>query len=235
MSITLVLVFSLVLNIIVLLLAAYLIKWRMVTQENQISIVPPELLRSFEKNKRAVSLLLKKIKSLEKLQVEKNEKIIKLNNESTKYLSLLTKNVNQKDKELQRLKEGYDYRVFKNFLNRFMKIHHIVGEELQSYSRGFDKKDESIKNIVSFLETLRVLLEDAFLECGLDSFAPKKGEGFKEAFGVSSDFEPVYTEDEGKNMKIAKIKSKGFKLDNEFGEKVVKPSFVQVYIYKKGA
>ena len=143
-------------------------------------------------------------------------------------LYILIKNAQSKDKEILRLKKGYDLAVFQSFLRRFFRVYQMVSEDLAVYSTY--KTGKKTTRLLSHIQTS---LEEAFLDCGLEAFSPKTGELYTKAFGVSENVEYVATNKPSKNMTIAKIKTQGFKMNNDYGSAVVQPSFVAVYKYNK--
>ena len=219
---------SSILNLSLLVVAIYLLTWRRALDGSQISIIPSELLSAFEKNRSLMSNFSRQLensqKNISKIKREDSDTILELKD----YLSVLTKSVTEKDNDIIRLKGGYDYKIFKGFLNRFIRVYKTIEEDLDYYA------EKENTEMVKFLENLKDIFKEAFLDCGLKKFSPKEGEDFKSAFGVSKT-DHIHTDSKDKDMKIAEIKNEGFKLSNDFGEEVIRPSFVKVYIYKKGA
>ena len=221
------LLISLILNIFLVCMTIYLFIWRRAISDNQTSIVPSELLSEFNKNQYELSKLSKNLdKSEKRISIFKKEnyEVVK---ELKEYLSLLTKNISKKDEEISRLREGYDIKIFKGFLNRFFRVYRIVEEDLEFYT------NEGNQQFVTLLNNLKFVLKEAFLDCGLEEFLPQKGEEYKKAFGISENIVNIETKIESEDMKIAKIKSSGFKIKNNYGNEIVKPAVVAVYKYKK--
>ena len=223
----LLLLISLLLNIVLAGTAIYFFKWRKTLNDTYISIVPSELLSEFNKNQSELSTLSKRLEKFEKNISRFKKEDSELIKALKEYLSILTKNVAEKDEDISRLREGYDTKIFKGFLNRFFRVYRIIEEDLEFYT---DKDDEQF---IKLLSNLKLVLKEAFLDCGLEEFSPQKGEEYKKAFGVSENIVNIETTAENENMKIAKIKSSGFKLKNDYGDEVIKPAIVAVYKYKK--
>ena len=223
----LLLLISLLLNIVLAGTAIYFFKWRKTLNGTHVSIVPSELLSEFNKNQSELSTLSKRLEKFEKNISRFKKEDSELIKDLKEYLSILTKNVAEKDEDISRLREGYDTKIFKGFLNRFFRVYRIIEEDLEFYT---DKGDEQF---IKLLSNLKLVLKEAFLDCGLEEFSPQKGEEYKEAFGVSENIMSIETADESENMKIAKIKSSGFKIKNDYGDEIIKPAIVAVYRYKK--
>lgn len=222
------LLISLLLNIFFTCITVYLFKWRKIISDSQTSIVPSELLLDFNKNQSELLRLSRKLDKFEKATSKSKKAEFEVIKEIQEYLSLLTKSVSKKDEEISKLKEGYDTKIFKRFLDRFFRVYRIIEEDLEFYT------DEGNQKFIKLLNNLKLALKEAFLDCGLEEFSPQKGEEYKKAFGVSENIINIETNIESENMKIAKIKSSGFKINNEYGNEVVKPALVTVYRYKKG-
>ena len=206
----------------------YLFIWRRSVNDTQTSIVPSQLLTEFSKIESKLLDLYKGIKkfSLEILKVkDKDSQTI---DKIDKYLSLLTKKTSEKDEEIKRLKEGYDAKIFKDFIGRFLRVYKMIEDDIESF------ENEGNKQCVDLLGRLKSMLKEAFLDCGLEEFSPKKGQNYKEAFGVSESVICINTNLENNHMKISRVKSSGFKIRNHYGDEVIKSSIVEVYFLKKG-
>ena len=147
--------------------------------------------------------------------------------EIREYLSILTKNVSKKDEEIDRFKKGHDVKIFKNFLNRFLRVYKVVEEDIEFYT---EKGNVEISKI---LNNIKSNLKEAFLDCELEEFQPQEGQTYKECFGLSEDIEHISTNDKTKDMKIVKVKRKGFKLKTYYGYEVIRPAIVSIYKYKE--
>ena len=221
------LLISLLLNTFLVTIAIYLFKWRRIINDNQVSIVPSELLSDFNKNQSELAKLSKRLDKFEKNILNSKKEDSELIKEINEYLFNLTKIVKKKDEDISRLREGYDTKIFKGFLNRFFRAYRIVEEDLELYMK------EGNQQFTKLLNNLKCALKEAFLNCGLEEFSPRKGENYKEAFGVSENIVNIETEIESEDMKIAEIKSSGFKIKNDYGNEVIKPAVVVVYKYRK--
>ena len=221
------LLISLILNTALVIIAIYLFKWRKTINDNQISIVPSELLSEFNKNQTELSHLSKHLDKFKKSISKSKKEDSNIIKELREYLSILTKNTSKRDEEISRLREGYDTKIFKGFLNRFFRVYKIVEEDLEFYT------NESNEQFIKLLNNLKLTLKEAFLDCGLEEFSPQKGEEYKKAFGISENIVNIKTTVESEDMKIAKIKSSGFKIKNDCRDEVIKPAIVAVYKYKK--
>lgn len=218
---------SVVFNIILLTTILYLFKWRKSVDGKTLSIVPNELIDIIQYNKSKIKILLNNFSELEKFFLKIKKEDSKFIKDSKNSLSLLVDSISSKDKEIGRLKEGYDYKVFKNYINRFLRIYQVLEEDIEYY------EDKNNKEITKCLNNIKVVFDDCLLECDVQTFCPTIGENYKKAFGVSDTPERIDTALEDDSMKIAYIKRNGFKNINN--DEVLRPAVVSVYKYKKGA
>jgi len=101
--------------------------------------------------------------------------------------------------------------------------------------------DENVKEYIEKgsadsegLEDISIVLEDAFLECGVEAFSPEEGSNYKTAEGVADNPKDINTDDESKNFTIAKVLSEGYKREIGDGSyKIITEAKVSIYIYKK--
>ena len=112
-------------------------------------------------------------------------------------LSIFQNSLNIKDAEIERLKKGNDAEVYRRFLNRFIRLYTIIEEEIEDMSDS-----DSAKKI---LTDIQQLLEDALIDCGLETFSPEVGQGIREAFGIAERPELIETTDESKHLCIAEV------------------------------
>jgi len=130
------------------------------------------------------------------------------------YLALQS-HIDTQDKEIVRLREGYDAEIFRRFLNRFIRVDKAIQESVD---------DETIS--VEDLEQIKQLLEDAFDECGLVIFEPVLGQDYAQAEGVADNPKIIPNQDPALVGKIAEVRECGYQLQ-ETG-KIVRPAKVSI-------
>jgi hypothetical protein len=130
--------------------------------------------------------------------------------------------ISQKEDEINRYKEGYDAKIFHNFLLRFVK----VDISLKQYTED-NKDNEDVKEILE-------LMEYALYECDVEAFSPELGSNYKTAEGVADNPKKIDTNDESKHFAIAEVFDEGYGRQMEDGSyKIITQAKVSVYIYKK--
>lgn len=226
---TIFLILSLLSNTLLIIISVYLFIWRRSVNDTQTSIVPSQLLTEFNKNHSKLLDLSGEIKNFLLKTLEVTDKNSQTINKIDKYLSILTKKNSEKDEEIKRLKEGYDTKIFEGFITRFLRAYKNIEDDIEELFEN--KGNEKCVNLLSHLKSV---LKEALLDCGLEEFSPKKGQDYRKTFGVSETSTIcINTNLENNHMKIARVKSSGFKIKNHYGDKVIKPSVVEVYIFKK--
>jgi len=121
-------------------------------------------------------------------------------------LEIFRTNLETREAEIRRWKEGYDNAVFKKFISRFIRVDQAITEELIAHETG-----KRLANKTT-LESLQELLLDALENCDVERFSPIIGEDFKKAFGVDENFTPIPTKNPEEIYKIAKVISPGYLL-----------------------
>ncbi len=212
----------LILSSVILLLVFlnfYLYRWRKRVVGDKQIVVPEEFWREFTKLQKAIKLSTGIVAS-------SNETIEYTNNQSEErskdlmsaFLELQTA-INERDAEIKRLKEGYDNKVFKNFLLRFVRVDLMLGEYLSE--ERVDKKS---------LEDVKEILEDALDECDVEVFEPNVGEILQETEGVADQPKVIVSESPNDEFKIVEILEPGYRMrlpDDSF--EYIKKSKVSVY------
>ena len=131
------------------------------------------------------------------------------------YLSLQG-HIDTQDKEIARLREGYDAEIFRRFLNRFIR----VDKAIQGYV------DEGSIDLEG-LDQIKQILEDAFNECGLKVLEPTLGQDYAQTDGVADNPRKIPNQDPALVGKIAEVRECGYQLQ-ETG-KIVQTAKVSVY------
>lgn len=196
----------------------YLYKWRKILLTNENMVVPEE----WAKYLNSVGENLKKMgmdssKAINQLAKNSQEQTNKVELMTQTYMELQHA-LDQKDKEIAKLKAGYDSEIYKKFLNRFIRIEQSLSEFLE---------DEPENSALQFLQRL---FDDALAECSVSKFSPEVGDNYRSAFGVSDTPKKVETEDKNKDFQIAEVLESGYQLRNGDSYSVVLPAKVKIYV-----
>jgi len=138
----------------------------------------------------------------------------------------LRDNLDQKDEELSRYKNGYDATIFKNFLLRFTRVDKVIKEYLEGNTIDL----EGLKDI-------QIQMDDALAECEVEMFSPEIGSNFKTSIGVADNPDIKETSKESEDSTIAEVLKPGYrrKLPNKSSEEyqIITEAKVVIYVYKK--
>jgi len=126
--------------------------------------------------------------------------------------------LDDKDKEIKQLRQGYDATILRRFVLRFARL-----------DRHLRDRIDATGSADPLCLQVRDMLEDALAECGIERFHPELGSDYRTADGVADqpDIEP--TDDVDKHNTIARIQRAGYRFDSDTSDRVVIPCEVVVY------
>jgi len=198
----------------------YLYKWRKILLENSEMLVPEELgkhLQSIASNLQLLSNHV--VKSTEIMAAETSDNTGKIKSMTSTYMELHDV-LDNKDKEINRLKRGYDAEIFRKFISRFAR----VVESIDDFLVGSTEIDS--------LRQIQRLFEDAFDECGVTKFQPEIGDDYRISHGVADGPKIQYTETFEDDFKICEIIQTGYMLCGGESNEVIIPSKVRIQQFK---
>jgi len=207
------------------------IKLRFRANENQLSIIPEVVIDNVDSMANDLSKSFKIMAEQHAANLDqsktasKNTK--KLFDDLMESFTVLQTTLDSRDKEIQRLKKGYDSEIFRKFLGRFIRVDKALCEELHA------AKTENSNNLES-LEDIQNILRDAFEECGVSSFSPKLGGDFRKEFGVADNPKTIPPVNQEDDFVIAEVLEEGFKLETPDGPQCIKKAKVVVFKSEKG-
>ena len=148
-----------------------------------------------------------------------------INDMSQTFMTLKT-NLDQKDEEIARYKDGYDATIYKNFLLRFARVDKVIKEYIA---------DNEID--INGLKDIQIQMDDALAECGVEIFSPEIGADFKSTIGVADNPEIRETSDKSKDSTIVEILTPGYRRklpsnDNDDYQIIIEAKVV-IYVHKK--
>lgn len=198
----------------------YLYRWRKIlSSEPQLELVVPEKFNGWLNGTNArieelTDAFGNGVNYVTQQSQDTNEKVSNL----VETFMTLQQALDERDNEIRRLKRGYDAEIFRKFVSRFIRVDQVV-EDLQR-AEGADAND---------LEHVRRLLEDAFAECGVESFQPEVGSDYRKADGVAENPKSVQAENPEDAFKIVEILESGYQLRTSEGSEVIIPAKVKIY------
>lgn len=158
--------------------------------------------------------------SLAKVQQSSEDQSKKSNDLLESFLTLQDA-LNSRDEEIARLKKGYDAKIFKRFLLRFVRVDRSLREMEEEFS------DQEHEKNYKFLSRI---MQDALEESGIEQFTPEIGSDYRDAGPqIADDPTVLHTDDESQDFKIAEVESIGYILEGEGEMEVVVPSKVTIF------
>ena len=169
--------------------------------------------------------------SVDRLKDENKElsKILRYSLDTTKQsyqeliqnFSTLKGTLDDREGEIERLKKGYDSKVFRNFLRRFLRVDKAIKCSLD------ESTDEEVRKSYRYFSKL---MDDALDECGVDVIEPALGSDFRDLGSEVAD-EPKTqpTKDPNMDFKISKIISTGYKIVGQESEETIIPATVEIF------
>lgn len=210
-------------SLISTVISFWLYRWRRILLGNIKGLAPEEFAElvnvlndAINKHKDEVTSGVNKI----------NERIGKVEDMTQKMnhtFMTLQKAIEEKDQEIARYKAGYDSKVFKQFINRFLRVDQAIEDYLLEVN----------KDLKTPLEDVRSVLEDALDDCGVEKFAPEKDAPYKNTEGVADRPKLQETDVPEKNGLIAEVIEHGYRLRNGESHEIIVPAKVSVYILRK--
>jgi hypothetical protein len=219
-------IISLITAAIAISITFYLYRWRKLIQANPSSMVPEEwggVLREHSSVIQQITDAINQSSKVTDLNTETFSSNIQQNSEKLEqmistYLTL-QKSLDEKDQEIARLKKGYDNKIFKSFVRRFIRVDQIIKETLDS--KELSKKE--IENIAAFMI-------DALEESNVESFGPQIGKNYRELGDLVADKPTIIeTNDPSLDFTIAEIESPGYQLSSEEESQILVPARVAIY------
>ena len=151
-------------------------------------------------------------------------KILKKINNLSDEFKILRDDIEAKDKEIQRYKEGYDASRVKDFFVKFTFVDSVIKEYLA---------DNEID--LEGLRDIQIQMNEAFAEFGIEPFSPEIGiEVHKVADEVEENFKKIATNNKSEHSTIAEIVKVGYrrKLPNSTFQ-IISKSKVRVYVFEE--
>lgn len=133
------------------------------------------------------------------------------------YMALQPK-LDEKDKELARLRDGYDTTIIRRFVLRFARLDRHMRERLDAGDPPADLNTQVLH-----------MLDDALAECGVERFCPDVGSDYRTATGVADRPATLPTADETQHFTIAAVQRHGYQFDHGGRLAVILPCEVVVY------
>ena len=131
--------------------------------------------------------------------------------------------ISSRDEEIARLKGGYDAKLYKRFLNKFIRLSQSINE-IYGEAKGTPEE----KNYRYLSRSIAVALED----CGVDTYVPEIDTDYREVGAeVADDPNEIETDDPSKDFMIASVDSPAYIVEGEGERQIIIQSKVTIYRY----
>lgn len=199
----------------------YLYRWRKILLSNPHVVIPEQQGEWFKTMTQQVVNLTHAISSsIEAFGQQTRETHQGVSNLTETFMTM-QQALDEREREIQRLKRGYDSDIFRKFVARFIRVDQAV-EDFQRMGSANE----------SGLDQIRRLLSDSFAECNVECFQPDVGSDYREAFGVADNPKTVDAESADDDFKIAEILESGYLIRSAENTEVIQPAKVRIYSYQ---
>lgn len=204
-------------------ITVYLYLWRVRISSDLNIFVPEEQIKRSDIQIEQLKELRRLLPEMAKLIDDRSSKTIRKTGDIEETLLRFQTALDSKDKEISRLKEGYDLKLYKSFIGSFFRLY-------KSLERAKDETQLSQADV----ENLLVLMENAFENAGVEFFIPPEGLNYRDNNHLfKSQPREVETNDSSKDFLVEKIIAPGLRsIQDE--EVVIIPAEVTVYKYNGG-
>lgn len=128
--------------------------------------------------------------------------------------------LDERDREIQRLRSGFEASLFKKFIRRFVRIDIGIHDRLKANIPPADS-----------LPNLSRLMADALQECGVERFEPDIGSDYRYVEGVADSPKSIQTNQEDMQFAIAEVVRAGYRFIENGTERIIIPAEVTIYSY----
>ena len=133
--------------------------------------------------------------------------------------------ISSRDDEIARLKGGYDAKLYKRFLNKFIRLSQSINE-IYGEAKGTPEE----KNYRYLSRSIAVALED----CGVDTYEPEVDTDYREVGAeVADDPNEIETDDPQKDFMIASVDSPAYIVEGEGERQIIIQSKVTIYRHQQ--
>ena len=156
-----------------------------------------------------------------------HRRVDKIHNDLIEAFSGLNKSLNDKDREIERLKGGYDLQIIKKYVKSLMRINDLCDDIKSDSKTSKETKDE-----IDFVSGSILDLVD---EIGIKRYSIKEGTSVKsDQFGIPSSKEWVKakTDSQEKLFTVKKTIEEGFYIEGE-GREIIRFAKIEVYVKEK--
>ena len=211
-----------------------LLKWRS-KYKNQLVTFPENLIDQFESLGKDFSIIKSGVRSEFEKYTEQMQRQVMLNQNTSKDItlkyeeilesfSLLQKSLDIKDREIERLKKGYDLQILKKYISKLIR----VMDTCDAINQDPNITEETKNEVTFILDSLNDLLEDI----GIKKYSIDEGVSTKsEEFGLppANEWVKFETGNEDELFKVKRTLKDGYFIDAE-NKEVMKYTKIEVFV-----
>jgi hypothetical protein len=196
----------------------YLYRWRKILLGSPELLLPEQLGAHLQSLSKQISVNSQEV-SATRISTHENAKGLseRMSNLIETFLTLQT-SLDEKDKEIRKLKNGFEQELFRKFLIRFIRVDQAIGDIIDN-----DVEEDSE------LGQIKTLLEDALAECGVERFEPKIGENYSSSWGVADNPKLAPSDNAEDHHRIESIVDCGYLLATPKGHEAIVKAKVKIH------
>jgi large-conductance mechanosensitive channel len=226
---TLLIILSL-LTLISISLSFWLYYWRKLSIDGKEIMVPEKFeknIKSLNKSTKESSSIIQNALDNQAAALNSSRTISDNTNEEIARISEiivhLQKSIEKKEEEMERFKKGYDADIYHKFLLRFTRVDRVLKEYIDDGTIDLDG-----------LEDIHTQMEDALLECRVESFSPEVGVDYKIQDNIADNPKKIPTTDKEQHEKVEKVVQVGyFRVCEDESIEVISQAKVVIFYYEK--
>jgi molecular chaperone GrpE (heat shock protein) len=200
----------------------YLYRWRRFLHNNRQFSAPGEFeVWANGLNNTVVGLMEQVEKFVQHFDLKGTETHQRVANLSETFMTMQGA-LDEREKEIRRLKQGYDQHIYRKFVSRFIR----VDQTIEDFQRAGGADEES-------LGQLRRLLGDAFEECGVECFQPELGDDYRECEGVADNPKTENGDRPEDAFKIVEVLESGYLIRGAEAADILIPAKVKILTFHK--
>lgn len=196
----------------------YLYRWRKILLGSPELLLPEQLGAHIQSLNKQIAANSQEVTTT---RINNNDNAIglseKMSNLIETFLTLQT-SLDEKDKEIRKLKSGFEQELFRKFLVRFIRVDQAIADIINN--------DLDVNNELGQIKTL---LEDALAECGVERFDPKIGEKYSSSWGVADNPKLVPSSNADDQHRIESIVEHGYLLVSPKGHEAIVKAKVKIH------
>ena len=150
-------------------ITVYLYLWRIRISSNLNIFVPEEQIKRSDIQIEQLKELRHLLPEMAKLIDDRSSKTIKKASDIEETLLRFQAALDSKDKDILRLKEGYDLKLYKGFIGSFFRLY-----------KAMERVKDGTQLSQADIENLFVLMENAFENAGVEFFTPPVGLNYRD-------------------------------------------------------